>query len=69
MLGKEHYPGTGEIPAQTQVPEQPGLEFKMKPKPFVSKLQYGNYLEEYKAAGKLNGKSALITGGDSGRFD
>ncbi|MDP3268339.1 MAG: short-chain dehydrogenase, partial [Legionella sp.] len=37
----------------------PGIEAKMDPKP-----QYK--AESYKAAGKLNDKVALITGGDSG---
>lgn len=38
---------------------QPGLEYKMNPEPEVIK-------KSYKAAGKLQGKVALITGGDSG---
>jgi NAD(P)-dependent dehydrogenase (short-subunit alcohol dehydrogenase family) len=39
--------------------KQPGIEGKMDPKPeFIKK--------NYKPAGKLNGKAALITGGDSG---
>lgn len=38
---------------------QPGLEYKMNPEPEVIK-------KNYKAAGKLQGKVALITGGDSG---
>jgi NAD(P)-dependent dehydrogenase (short-subunit alcohol dehydrogenase family) len=37
----------------------PGLESKLKPRPRFE-------AEAYKAAGKLQGKSALITGGDSG---
>ena len=37
---------------------RPGQESKMKPKPEAE--------PEYKSAGKLNGKVALITGGDSG---
>ncbi|MVN23192.1 SDR family oxidoreductase [Mucilaginibacter arboris] len=38
---------------------QPGIEAQMDPKPeYIS--------ENYKAAGKLKGKKALITGGDSG---
>src|SRR5438067_1758928 len=39
--------------------EKPGLEHEMSPRP-----QYQAPL--YKASGKLSGKSALITGGDSG---
>ena len=38
---------------------QPGIEAGMEPKPIAE-------LEEYKAAGKLENKVALITGGDSG---
>ena len=45
------------FPKQHQV--APGIEKKMKPRPaFQAPL--------YKAAGKLSGKKALITGGDSG---
>lgn len=39
--------------------QQPGIEADMNPKPIAE-------LDEYKAAGKLKGKVALITGGDSG---
>jgi NAD(P)-dependent dehydrogenase (short-subunit alcohol dehydrogenase family) len=39
--------------------EQPGAEHEMNPKPSHKK-------EDYKAAGKLTGKVAVITGGDSG---
>lgn len=45
------------FPAQTQ--EKPGLDSKMDPQP-----RYQAPL--YKGAGKLDGKVALITGGDSG---
>lgn len=38
---------------------QPGLQSKMIPEP-------QGFMENYKAAGKLEGKVALITGGDSG---
>jgi NAD(P)-dependent dehydrogenase (short-subunit alcohol dehydrogenase family) len=38
---------------------QPGRETKMVPEP-------DSFMENYKAAGKLEGKVALITGGDSG---
>lgn len=44
-------------PAQEQ--EKPGLEAEMTPKP----IYHG---KQYKPAGKLEGKCALITGGDSG---
>ena len=46
------------FPPQTQN-EQPGVETKMRPHPEIESATY-------KAAGKLTGRSALITGGDSG---
>lgn len=45
-------------PAQTQR-KQPGIEQKMRPRP-------ASRVRQYKPAGKLEGKAALITGGDSG---
>jgi NAD(P)-dependent dehydrogenase (short-subunit alcohol dehydrogenase family) len=48
---------SGKLPPQQQ--EKPGIESKMTPRP-----QYK--APEYRAAGKLEGKVALITGGDSG---
>ena len=46
-------------PFPPQHQERPGLEQKMVPKP-----QYRG--EKYQAAGKLEGKVAIVTGGDSG---
>src|ERR1700742_881233 len=46
-------------PFAKQKQRAPGLESKLDPKP-----RYG--AAKYKAAGKLEGKCALITGGDSG---
>ena len=48
---------TPPFPAQHQ--ERPGLESKMSPAPRYR-------AEQYRAAGKLTGRVALITGGDSG---
>jgi NAD(P)-dependent dehydrogenase (short-subunit alcohol dehydrogenase family) len=45
-------------PAQEQ-DRQPGLRSEMEPKP-------RSEMRDYRAAGKLEGKAALITGGDSG---
>ncbi|RUP51373.1 oxidoreductase [Jimgerdemannia flammicorona] len=62
------FPVGKDIPAQVQRP-QPGLEHEMKPRPVVSKLESPEdapTLEAYKAAGKLQGKLAIVTGGDSG---
>ncbi|MFS0874733.1 SDR family oxidoreductase [Solibacillus isronensis] len=47
----------GGTPAQTQ-PSQPGIESKMNPLPTQP--------YEYTGSGKLKGKVAIITGGDSG---
>jgi NAD(P)-dependent dehydrogenase (short-subunit alcohol dehydrogenase family) len=49
---------SGKMPPQHQE-QRPGREYKMDPKPEFEK-------KDYKAAGKLSGKIALITGGDSG---
>src|SRR5688500_18667137 len=45
------------MPPQTQ--DKPGIESEMEPRP-----QY--HAPQYKGSGKLQGKVALITGGDSG---
>lgn len=47
-----------ELPAQEQE-IQPGAEHKMTPEPEIIR-------DSYKGSGKLEGKKALITGGDSG---
>ena len=47
-----------ERPAQHQE-QQPGMEYKLKPRPKADD-------PTYKGSGKLKGKVALITGGDSG---
>src|SRR4051812_22799028 len=46
-------------PHPTPQQEPPGLESEMEPKP-----DYGD--KSYKGTGKLQGKAAVITGGDSG---
>ena len=46
------------VPAQHQS-EQPGIQQKMTPKPQTIR-------DSYRGSGKLEGKAALITGGDSG---
>ena len=48
-----------EYPEQDQRDQHPGLEQEMQPEP-----DYG--VETYKGSGKLEGKKAVITGGDSG---
>lgn len=62
------YPVYGKITQYKEVPltqpeqrqlRQPGLESLMVPKPIIEN-------PHYKGSGKLKGKVALITGGDSG---
>lgn len=50
--------GKQTMPPQQQ-DQQPGRESEMKPKPVYIK-------PDYRAAGKLKGKAAIVTGGDSG---
>lgn len=58
-----------DIPEQKQ--NLPGLEGNMDPIAQHTKLERWDdsgkpYLQEYKGSGKLEGKAAIITGGDSG---
>ncbi len=55
---KQKYPQP-EYPEQTQMDQHPGLESEMDPRP-----DYGE--ETYQGHGRLEGKKAVITGGDSG---
>ncbi len=48
-----------EFPEQDQRDQHPGLEQEMQPEP-----DYG--YETYRGSGRLEGKAAIITGGDSG---
>jgi NAD(P)-dependent dehydrogenase (short-subunit alcohol dehydrogenase family) len=48
-----------QYPEQTQMDQHPGLDQDMAPKP-----DYG--YETYRGSGRLEGKKAVITGGDSG---
>ncbi len=48
-----------EYPEQDQRDQHPGLEGEMRPQP-----DYG--YETYRGSGRLEGKAAIITGGDSG---
>lgn len=55
-----------QIPKQ-ETQTQPGLQHEMAPHPVSYDMVGGNgHFEPYKAAGKLQGRKALITGGDSG---
>jgi NAD(P)-dependent dehydrogenase (short-subunit alcohol dehydrogenase family) len=55
---KQQYPQP-EYPEQDQRDRHPGLEAEMQPEP-----DYG--YETYRGMGRLEGKAAIITGGDSG---
>jgi len=63
------YPTSSQIPPQEQ-PVQPGLQYLMRPQPVTVSQEAGTkdapQLAPYRASGKLLGKVALITGGDSG---
>src|ERR671915_330954 len=48
-----------QYPEQDQRDQHPGLEGEMQPEP-----DYG--YETYRGTGRLEGKAAIITGGDSG---
>jgi NAD(P)-dependent dehydrogenase (short-subunit alcohol dehydrogenase family) len=58
MAGKSKEKEKQTLPPQEQ-DHQPGIESEMKPRPQAEKPRY-------KGCGKLDGKVALITGGDSG---
>ncbi|CAH0019608.1 unnamed protein product [Clonostachys rhizophaga] len=51
---------------KAQEQSQPGLEKHLAPSGEVTKLEGKDQFHEYRAAGKLSGSKALITGGDSG---
>ncbi|KAI9371090.1 hypothetical protein BJX61DRAFT_512766 [Aspergillus egyptiacus] len=57
---------TFQAPGSEQTQNTPGLESKMAPASEASKLETPEGISEYKGSGKLRGKKALITGGDSG---
>ena len=59
QISEDPREGGPKPPFANQPQEAPGLEAEMSPKP-----DYG--AGSYKGAGRLEGKSALITGGDSG---
>jgi len=65
MTDKSQFEEGYRVPVQDQAP--PGLQSEMGPAPSSEYLpdDNGGY-QLYKAAGKLKGKKAIITGGDSG---
>ncbi|KAG7292355.1 hypothetical protein NEMBOFW57_002390 [Staphylotrichum longicolle] len=66
MSSKPQFESGHEIPVSSQ--EVPGLESNMpNPKPLYDEIPTDDgKSQKYKAAGKLKGKNAIITGGDSG---
>ncbi|KAH8082810.1 general stress protein 39 [Cristinia sonorae] len=66
MSSKDHEGTTlkQKIPKQEQ--DLPGLQKDMKPEPFDTNLETASGPRPYIGVGKLKGKKALITGGDSG---
>lgn len=64
------YPQPDQFKPQTQLQEgkdpQPGIQAEMTPEPVTALMETETKLEPYRAAGKLQGKVAIITGGDSG---
>lgn len=57
-MTKEHYEEVDEAVGRQQQQQQPGIERDMEPAPIFD--------NGTKGAGRLRGKKALITGGDSG---
>ncbi|KAL2855799.1 hypothetical protein BJX68DRAFT_264147 [Aspergillus pseudodeflectus] len=57
---------TFQPPRVPQSQPTPGLEKKMQPPSEATKLETPSGINEYRGSGKLQGKKALITGGDSG---
>eukprot|EP01119_Soliformovum_irregulare_P010332 TRINITY_DN2539_c0_g1_i2.p1 TRINITY_DN2539_c0_g1~~TRINITY_DN2539_c0_g1_i2.p1 ORF type:complete len:321 (-),score=118.19 TRINITY_DN2539_c0_g1_i2:20-982(-) len=60
------HPKPSEFNEPSQKGKVVGIEAEMKLKPNFTEHEADNGFEAYKAAGKLAGKKALITGGDSG---
>ncbi|MBI5445690.1 MAG: SDR family oxidoreductase [Deltaproteobacteria bacterium] len=59
VTARERVEGYPKSPLPEQHLERPGLESELRPKPYYE-------APAYRPAGKLKGKVALITGGDSG---
>ncbi|KAL4813533.1 hypothetical protein BDW67DRAFT_187639 [Aspergillus spinulosporus] len=57
---------TFQAPESVQTQNTPGLESRMQPASEATKLETSDGIKEYKGSSKLQGKKALITGGDSG---
>ncbi|KAL8424043.1 hypothetical protein RB596_004030 [Gaeumannomyces avenae] len=66
MSAKGGKDGTFQPVKESQAQNLPGLEKDMKPTSEPTKLEGKNEFQEYRAANKLSGVKAFITGGDSG---
>jgi hypothetical protein len=55
---------TFQPPRVPQSQPTPGLEKKMQPPSEATKLETPSAINEYRGSGKLQGKKALITGGE-----
>ncbi|KAL7423326.1 hypothetical protein Q5752_002627 [Cryptotrichosporon argae] len=61
------FPKPGDFPIESQVDRAVGIQADMARKPEDATVQEGDEsFDHYKAAGKLIGKKAIVTGGDSG---
>ncbi|KAL3478891.1 hypothetical protein BJX99DRAFT_223578 [Aspergillus californicus] len=65
-MSKNAEGSTFQVPGTAQTQQTPGLESKMQPASEPTKLEKPEGISEYRGSGKLKGKKALITGGDSG---
>ncbi|KAI0071064.1 general stress protein 39 [Panus rudis PR-1116 ss-1] len=66
MSDRPHEGTTLKQHVEKQKQDLPGLQKDMAPEPFDTKLETASGPKEYIGIGKLKGKKALITGGDSG---
>jgi len=65
--GSGEFPKPGAFPVESQVDRVVGIQDDMERKPEGAAVQEGHdSFDQYKPAGKLIGKKAIVTGGDSG---
>lgn len=65
--GAGEFPKSGDFPVESQVDRPVGVQADMERKPEGATVQEGDEdFGHYKPAGKLVGKKAIVTGGDSG---
>ncbi|KAI9714562.1 MAG: hypothetical protein M1812_006367 [Candelaria pacifica] len=66
QAGKDGQFQVPKNPTEGSDQSQPGYDDALNPSTEATKLEGDGAFVQYKGVGKLNGKSALITGGDSG---